>query len=51
MDYIHYNPVKHGYVQYNKDWAFSTFHYWVGQGVCSPDWGDALPILDIGFDG
>lgn len=49
-DYIHYNPVKHGYVQHTKDWAFSTFHYWVGQGVYSPDWGDALPNLDVGFD-
>ncbi len=39
MDYIHYNPVKHGYATQTKDWPFSTFHYWVKQGVYSEDWG------------
>lgn len=26
VDYIHYNPVKHGWVQRVKDWSYSTFH-------------------------
>jgi putative transposase len=26
MDYIHFNPVKHGYVQNVIDWQYSTFH-------------------------
>ena len=25
-DYIHLNPVKHGYVQSVKDWPYSSFH-------------------------
>ena len=38
MDYIHYNPVKHGYVSRVKDWEFSTFHHCVKQGVYDADW-------------
>lgn len=29
LDYIHYNPVKHGFVQNVKDWEFSSFHKFV----------------------
>jgi putative transposase len=31
-DYIHYNPLKHGYVQAVKDWQYSSFHRWAAQG-------------------
>ncbi|MBI5450793.1 MAG: transposase [Gammaproteobacteria bacterium] len=44
MDYIHYNPVKHGYVTRVADWPYSSFHRWVRKGVYSLDWaGDAIP--------
>lgn len=26
MDYVHYNPVKHGLVSRVRDWPYSTFH-------------------------
>ena len=26
MDYIHYNPVKHGWVKNVRDWEWSSFH-------------------------
>jgi putative transposase len=39
FDYIHYNPVKHEYVESARDWPYSTFHRWVKQGVYPPDWG------------
>ena len=29
VDYIHYNPVKHGYVKSPKDWEHTTFHRYV----------------------
>jgi putative transposase len=29
MDYIHYNPVKHGFVQKPEDWLYSSYKYWV----------------------
>lgn len=38
-DYIHYNPVKHGYVASPSDWSASTFHRWVAQGKYPSDWG------------
>ena len=38
-DYIYYNPVKHGYVQAVKDWAFSSFHRDVKKGIFPDDWG------------
>ena len=43
IDYIHYNPVKHGYVKKVQDWPFSTFHRYVTEGVYPVDWaGDDL---------
>ena len=40
MDYIHYNPVKHGYVKKVSSWPYSTFHRLVESGVYPVDWGD-----------
>jgi putative transposase len=39
FDYIHYNPVKHGYVSSPRDWPWSTFHRWVCAGHYAADWG------------
>lgn len=41
VDYIHYNPVKHGLVNRVVDWPFSSFHRYVRLGWLSPDWGEA----------
>ena len=38
MDYIHFNPVKHGHVNRVVDWPYSTFMQWVGKGVYPRDW-------------
>lgn len=38
MDYIHYNPVKHGWVKTVKDWPYSTFHRYVLIGIYPADW-------------
>jgi len=40
MDYIHWNPVKHGHVTRVIDWPYSTFHRYVTQGIYSSNWGD-----------
>jgi putative transposase len=42
VDYIHFNPVKHGWVKHVKDWPHSTFHGFVRQGLCPLDWGGAV---------
>ncbi|MBB1059555.1 REP-associated tyrosine transposase [Marilutibacter spongiae] len=41
MDYVHFNPVKHGLVARVADWPHSTFHRCVGAGLYSLDWGNA----------
>jgi putative transposase len=33
LDYIHLNPVKHGYVPRVQDWPYSLFRRWVRLGV------------------
>jgi putative transposase len=39
IDYIHYNPVKHGWVEHVKDWPFSSFHRYVANGWLDVSWG------------
>jgi putative transposase len=39
VDYIHWNPVKHGLVRQVRDWPFSSFHRWVRCGDLPPGWG------------
>lgn len=39
LDYLHFNPVKHGLVDRVQDWSHSSFHRRVGEGVYSLDWG------------
>ncbi|GAB3418240.1 transposase [Massilia agilis] len=39
MDYVHFNPVRHGYVTRADQWPFSTFHRYVSQGMYPVDWG------------
>lgn len=43
FDYIHYNPVKHGYVNNPKDWEWSTFHKFVENGWYDSEWGMCEP--------
>jgi putative transposase len=38
LDYIHYNPVKHGYVSCPHAWPHSSFQQWVERGVYPTDW-------------
>ncbi len=38
VDYIHWNPVKHGWVKRVRDWPDSSFHAYVRRGLYSLDW-------------
>jgi putative transposase len=38
VDYIHFNPVKHGHVSRVADWPYSSFHHYVRQGTLPADW-------------
>jgi putative transposase len=42
IDYIHYNPVKHGLVQNVCDWPWSSFHRYVRKGSYGLDWGAGI---------
>jgi putative transposase len=48
VDYIHFNPVKHGLVSRVRDWAHSSFHQYVRDGVLQEDW--AGDTADVGGD-
>jgi putative transposase len=39
VDYIHYNPVKHGHVTRVADWPHSSFRQYVDGGIYPVDWG------------
>jgi putative transposase len=39
VDYIHWNPCKHGHVARALDWPHSSFHRYVAAGILAPDWG------------
>ncbi len=42
VDYIHFNPVKHGLVSRVRDWPLSSFRQYVRRGLLPVDWaGDA----------
>ena len=43
MDYLHYNPVKHGLVRRAADWPYSSFRSAVRRGWYAEDWGRSAP--------
>jgi putative transposase len=49
MDYIHYNPVKHGYANSAADWPHSSFRKCVERGIYPMDWaGESVIDGDFG---
>jgi putative transposase len=42
VDYIHYNPVKHGYASHPIDWPFSTLHRYVQRGILPANWTNVI---------
>ena len=52
INYIHYNPVKHGYVKRPMDWSFSSIHRFVRNGWLPAAWGDGdLRLPEIRVEG
>ena len=43
VDYIHWNPCKHGVAERVRDWEWSSFHRFVELGQYSMDWGKVEP--------
>ena len=43
VDYIHYNPVKHGYVVNAVDWPHSSIHRYIASDMLPPRWAQGVP--------
>lgn len=51
VDYIHYNPVKHGLVASPIDWQYSSFRKYVEAGIYPANWGKtAIDFAGIGHE-
>lgn len=48
VNYIHFNPVKHGHARQVRDWPFSSFHRWVRDGLLPKEWGLVRAAGDVG---
>ena len=44
VEYIHFNPVKHGLARSPKDWLNSSFHRYVNKGRYNLEWGAGTAI-------
>ncbi|MCG2593415.1 transposase [Ramlibacter sp. XY19] len=44
VEYIHFNPVKHGWVLRAGDWPYSSLHRFVREGKVMKDWGISAAI-------
>ena len=42
VDYIHFNPIKHGLVERICDWPHSSFHRYVRDGLLPQDWAGSV---------
>jgi putative transposase len=49
VDYTHWNPKKHGYVQRIVDWRWSTFHRFANAGEYESGWGGVDPVHGFGM--
>jgi putative transposase len=49
VDYIHFNPVKHGHVARVADWPHSSFHRHVERGILATDWGGDMRVIQGSF--
>ena len=51
VDYIHFNPVKHGLARCVVDWPYSSFHRYVERGLLTSDWSSGESKNDEGTFG
>src|SRR5262249_41495380 len=49
VEYIHFNPVKHGHVGRVMDWPYSSFHRMVRLGIYPQDWAGDVRDVPGGF--
>jgi putative transposase len=49
IEYIHYNPVKHGFTTSPDDWDLSSFHKYVKEGFYPEKWIPDDSIRNVDF--
>jgi putative transposase len=47
VDYIHFNPVKHGHVERVADWPYSSLHRHVAKGLLPANWAGSLDAARV----
>lgn len=53
LDYIHWNPVKHGYVTNPSSWRSSSLKQWIENNTYEDGWGCDKPpkgIIEMDFE-
>ncbi|MEM9262427.1 MAG: transposase [Pseudomonadota bacterium] len=50
VDYIHFNPVKHGHASRPVDWPHSSIHRFIRKGVLDEKWGVGCDPTVKGMD-
>jgi len=51
VDYIHFNPVKHGHADRPVDWPYSSIHRYITEGILTSDWGTSgVQPEDLGYN-
>jgi putative transposase len=48
VNYIHFNPVKHGYVDRAVDWEYSSIHRYISNGIIPENWGVSSELDFVG---
>jgi putative transposase len=49
IEFIHFNPVKHGLVDRVSQWPHSSFHRYVQRGLLPVDWTSTVPLAGEEF--
>jgi putative transposase len=42
VDYVHFNPVKHGHVRQAVQWPYSSIHRYIREGLLASDWAGCI---------
>lgn len=50
VDYIHFNPVKHGYAGHPGEWPYSSFRRFVERGLYPPEWSAPPNVRALDFE-
>lgn len=49
VDYIHINPVKHGYVGHAAEWPHSSIHRYIRAGMLPENWAANVALAAAGL--